>query len=77
MAPNWNRLVRFISEEDGQVHLGEVDAQEYPAVGLSILNGERIAVRLITGTVYDGVVTESIMHIDRVRALTPSTTAHI
>ncbi|KAJ5544731.1 hypothetical protein N7461_007035 [Penicillium sp. DV-2018c] len=69
MSPNWTNLVRFISEEDGQTHLGEVDRKTYPDVGLSVLNGERIAVKLVKGTIFDGVVTDKTMHITRVRIL--------
>ncbi|OJJ66450.1 hypothetical protein ASPBRDRAFT_79313 [Aspergillus brasiliensis CBS 101740] len=68
MAPNWTNLVRFISEEDGQIHLGEVDSSTHPDVGMSILNGERIAVKLVKGTIFDGIVTDTIMHIDRLLA---------
>ncbi|GKZ24634.1 hypothetical protein AbraIFM66951_011904 [Aspergillus brasiliensis] len=68
MAPNWTNLVRFISEEDGQIHLGEVDSSTHPDVGISILNGERIAVKLVKGTIFDGIVTDTIMHIDRLLA---------
>lgn len=66
MAPNWNYLIRFISEEDGQVHLGEVDAKTYLDVGLSILKGDKVAAQLVAGTIYDGVVTKTVMHVARV-----------
>jgi hypothetical protein len=36
MAPNWTRLVRFIAEEDGQIHLGVIDSTDYPDVGIAI-----------------------------------------
>ena len=66
MAPTWTNLVRFISEEDGQVHLGEVDPSRYPDVGIAVLNGERIATKLVTGSIFDGVVTNTVLHIARV-----------
>lgn len=66
MAPNWTHLIRFISEEDGQIHLGEVDAQQFPDVGLATLKGEKITAKLIQGSVYDGVVTDKTMHVSRV-----------
>ncbi|KAI8665758.1 Fumarylacetoacetate hydrolase [Fusarium keratoplasticum] len=65
MAPNWTHLIRFISEEDGQIHLGEVDAQQFPDVGLATLKGEKITAKLIQGSVYDGVVTDKTMHVSR------------
>ena len=66
MGPNWAHLVRFISEEDGQIHLGEVDPSRYPDVGIAILNGERVAVKLIKGSIFDGTVTDTTVHIARV-----------
>lgn len=66
MAPNWTNLVRFISEEDGQIHLGEVDSTQYLDVGVAIFNGEKVAARLVRGSIFDGIVTDTIMHIARV-----------
>jgi hypothetical protein len=66
MAPNWTNLVRFISEEDGQIHLGEVDSSKYPDVGIAVLNGDRIAVKLVKGSIFDGIVTDITLHIARV-----------
>ncbi|KAB8250667.1 hypothetical protein BDV35DRAFT_377367 [Aspergillus flavus] len=68
MGPNWAHLVRFIGEEDGQTHLGEVDPNKYPDVGIAILNGERVAVKLIKGSIFDGRVTDTTMHIARLLA---------
>ncbi|KAB8260726.1 hypothetical protein BDV32DRAFT_158639 [Aspergillus pseudonomiae] len=68
MGPNWAHLVRFISEEDGQIHLGEVDPSRYPDVGIAILNGERVAVKLIKGSIFDGTVTDTTVHIARLLA---------
>jgi hypothetical protein len=69
MSLNWTNLIRFISEEDGQIHLGEVDTTKYPDIGLTVLNGERVAVNLVKGSIFDGVVTETIMHVGRVCVL--------
>lgn len=66
MAPTWTRLIRFIAEEDGQAHIGEVDARQFPDVGLAVVNGKPIAARLIQGSIFDGVVTEKQLHIARV-----------
>lgn len=69
MSLNWTNLIRFISEEDGQIHLGEVDTKQCPDIGLTLLNGERVEVRLVKGSIFDGVVTETTMHVGRVCAL--------
>lgn len=66
MAFSWTHLVRFLAEEDGQIYLGQVNAERWPDVGLSIYNGERVDVRLITGSTFDGKVTDTIMHISKV-----------
>lgn len=63
MSNSWTHLVRFIAEEDGQIHLGQVNALTYPDVGLSHRNGEKVEVNLITGSIYDGVVTNKKLHI--------------
>lgn len=64
--PNWTHLVRFISEEDGQVHIGQVDAKEFPDVGLSIFNGEPVSCKVIKGSAFDGVVSNTTMRVARV-----------
>ncbi|KAJ5481193.1 hypothetical protein N7475_000005 [Penicillium sp. IBT 31633x] len=68
MAPSWTHLVRFISEDDGQIHLGEVDSSRYPDVGLAVWNKEKIAVKLVKGSIFDGIVTDTTMHIARLLA---------
>jgi hypothetical protein len=57
MPPNWTHLVRFIAEEDGQIHHGDVDAKTCPDFGLTIVNGEKVVAKLIKGSIFDGVVT--------------------
>lgn len=61
MAPSWTHLIRFIAEEDGQIHLGNIDAKKYPDVGLSTFKGEKISAELVSGSVFDGVVTGKTM----------------
>lgn len=68
MAPNWHRLIRFVAEEDGQTHLGEIDHKQYPDVGLARLNTEKLKARLVTGSVFDGVVTDRVLHVAHVRS---------
>lgn len=69
MSPSWTHLCRFLAEEDGQVHLGEVDATKWPDVGVATYNGEKVDVKLVTGSIFDGSVTNTTMHISRVRAV--------
>lgn len=66
MSRKWTHLVRFLAEEDGQIHLGQVDAQKWPDVGLATFKGEKVDAKLVTGSVYDGVVTNRTMHISQV-----------
>ncbi|TQS33119.1 hypothetical protein Golomagni_06548 [Golovinomyces magnicellulatus] len=62
---SWTHLIRFIAEEDGQIHLGQVDAAQHPDVGLAVINGEKVTAKLITGSVFDGVVTEKTLQVAR------------
>ena len=64
MAPIWSRLIRFIAEEDGQVHLGEVDGGR--DIGLALLNKETVTAKLVTGSVFDGTVTDKQLHVVQV-----------
>lgn len=66
MELNWSHLVRFIAEEDGQIHLGQVDASMYKDVGLSIFEGETVRVREITGDIFSGHVSTRALTIERV-----------
>lgn len=66
MSPSWTHLVRFLAVEDGQIHLGQVDPKEWPDVGLAIYNGDKVGVRLVTGSAFDGSVTNTTMHISKV-----------
>ncbi|RDL38599.1 Fumarylacetoacetate hydrolase-containing protein [Venustampulla echinocandica] len=61
MAQPWTHLIRFIAEEDGQIHLGNIDAKKYPDVGLSSLNGEKIQANLATGSIFDAKVTSTVL----------------
>ncbi|KAK6440386.1 hypothetical protein LTR95_003393 [Oleoguttula sp. CCFEE 5521] len=68
MAANrrvWTHLIRFIAKEDGLVHIGQIDAQAFPDVGLSAVHGDSIVARVVTGSVFDGVVTDQELHVDR------------
>ncbi|KAJ0413485.1 hypothetical protein BJY00DRAFT_306286 [Aspergillus carlsbadensis] len=63
MAPTWTHLVRFAAEEDGLPHLGQVDAEEFPDVGLAMFQGQKISAAVIDGTPFDGIVTDRILHV--------------
>jgi hypothetical protein len=69
MGTNWTHLVRFIAEEDGQIHLGQVDAKRWPDIGLATFNGLKVEAKLVKGSIFDGVVTEKILHIAQVKAI--------
>ncbi|KLO89203.1 bifunctional 4-hydroxyphenylacetate degradation enzyme [Fusarium fujikuroi] len=68
MAPNWSHLVRFLAEEDGQVHLGQIDHEAWPDVGISLEKGQKIQAKLIQGCVFDGVVTERLLTVKELLA---------
>lgn len=61
MAPGWTHLIRFVAEEDGQIHLGNIDAKKYPDIGLSTFKGEKVSAQLVSGSAFDGVVTGKTM----------------
>ncbi|OAQ70664.1 fumarylacetoacetate hydrolase [Pochonia chlamydosporia 170] len=67
MAP-WTHLIRFIAEEDGQIHLGQINPQEHPDIGLSAFEGKKIAAKLITGSIFDGQVIEKTLTVSRLLA---------
>jgi hypothetical protein len=66
MAPAWTHLIRFVAEETGQIHLGQIDAKVYPDVGIASVEGKTIKAKEITGTVFDGVVTEKVLTVKQV-----------
>jgi hypothetical protein len=62
---SWSHLVRFIAVEDSQVHLGQlVDTTR--DVGRDTVDGVEIAVKVIEGTIFDGRVTDEVMHVKQV-----------
>lgn len=66
MAYNWTHLVRFIAKEDGQVHLGQVDAKAIPDVGLALFDGKEVTVKEVTGDIFSGRVTAKTLTVERV-----------
>jgi hypothetical protein len=76
MAPNWTHLVRFIAEEDGQVHLGQVDATQFPDVGLAMLSNEKVTAKEIKGSIFDGVVSNRVLNVAQVRPIESNLSLH-
>lgn len=61
MPSNWTHLIRFVAQEDGQIHLGQVDPKTYPDLGIASVERRKIEAHLITGSLFDGLVTEKKM----------------
>ena len=60
----WTRLVRF-EDESGKIYLGQpVDASQ--DVGLACAAGEPVQMKLISGDIYTGTVTEQTRTIKKV-----------
>ncbi|CAI4218729.1 unnamed protein product [Parascedosporium putredinis] len=68
MTRNWTHLVRFLAKEDGQVHLGQIDSKQTPDLGLALEKGETITAKLVTGNVFDGIVTDKSLTISTLLA---------
>ncbi|KAF3908971.1 hypothetical protein ABW20_dc0105058 [Dactylellina cionopaga] len=68
---DWKTLIRFIAEEDGQEHLGDVDIQQHPDVGLAIHDGQKVTARVVNGTVFDGHVTDKVLTVGRLLSPIP------
>lgn len=66
MSSSWTHLIRFIAEEDGLIHIGQVDSEKFPDVGLSTFRGDKISAKLINGTIFDGIVTDKTFHVAKV-----------
>lgn len=66
MAPQWTHLIRFIAKEDGQIHLGQIDSAQFPDVGLAHFEGKDVSAKEVTGGLYDGAVTDRVLHVDKV-----------
>ena len=69
MPRSWTHLIRFIAQEDGQVHLGQIDPNLYPDVGLSTIKKQKVEAKLINASAFDGLVTEKTMTVTQVRQL--------
>ncbi|KAL3447440.1 2-keto-4-pentenoate hydratase [Aspergillus insuetus] len=60
--PAWTHLVRFVAVEDNQVHLGQLVDTTRDA-GRDSADGVEIAVYVIDGTIFDGRVTDQVLHV--------------
>ncbi|OPB40223.1 fumarylacetoacetate hydrolase [Trichoderma guizhouense] len=59
MERNWTHLIRFIAEEDNQVHLGQIDPSI--DIGLDIEAGKLVKANLVIGSAFDGKVSNKIL----------------
>lgn len=66
MAPSWTHLIRFVAEETGQIHLGQIDAKVYPDLGIASVEGKKIVAKEITGSIFDGMVTDKELTVKQV-----------
>lgn len=66
MTVEWTHLIRFIAKEDGQTHLGQIDATLSRDVGTDLFEGKTVKARIIKGSIYDGVITSQIMTVGQV-----------
>ncbi|KAH7129692.1 hypothetical protein B0J13DRAFT_452548 [Dactylonectria estremocensis] len=62
-AHRWTHVIRFIAKEDGRIHLGQIDSKKFPDVGLAVLEGKEVEANCISGSVFDGVVTDRKLHV--------------
>lgn len=65
MPSNWTHLIRFVAQEDGQTHLGQVDPKTYPDLGIASIENKRIEAKLISGSIFDGLVTKKTMTVSQ------------
>jgi hypothetical protein len=65
MSPSWTHLVRFIATEDNHIHVGQLVKTNRDA-GKDSVKGVDILVYLIEGSIFDGRVTDKIMHVKQV-----------
>ncbi|PYH80331.1 fumarylacetoacetate hydrolase [Aspergillus uvarum CBS 121591] len=64
---SWTHLIRFVAVEDNHIHLGQLVNTEQD-VGKDSVNGVDIPVYLIEGTIFDGRVTDQLMHVKQILA---------
>ncbi|KAL5591180.1 hypothetical protein FOVSG1_010069 [Fusarium oxysporum f. sp. vasinfectum] len=74
MATQWTHLIRFIAVEDGLVHLGQVSDTSMD-VGLATFEKKEVKAHLITGSVFDGRVTDKTLTVAQL--LSPLATSEV
>lgn len=63
--PSWTHLIRFVAEEDSQIHVGQlVDTSR--DVGLDSFEGRKIEAYLINGSMFSGEVTKHVLTVKQV-----------
>lgn len=77
MSSKWTHLIRFIAQEDGLIHLGQINPKTYPDLGIASYEKKKIEAKLITGSIYDGLVTEKSMTVAQVSQTPCQTHAQI
>ena len=65
MSSKWTHLIRFIAQEDGQIHLGQVDPKTHPDLGVLIVEKKKVEAKVIIGTIFDGIVTDQTMTVSQ------------
>lgn len=59
-------MIRFVAVEDNLVHLGQL-VDTSCDIGRDSVDGVEIAAYVIDGTIFDGRVTDDVMHVKQVR----------
>ena len=59
-------MIRFLAEEDNQIHLGQIDSFANADVGRDAYSGKRIEAKLIVGSIFDGKVTDKTLVVKQV-----------
>lgn len=73
--PSWTHLIRFVAEEDNQSHIGQlVDTGR--DVGLDSFEGRKIKAYLISGTIFDGAVTKTVLTVKYVSCYAHTESSH-
>lgn len=72
MSPTWTHLIRFVAEETGQIHLSQINATKYPDPGLTTVEIIKITAKEITGSIFNGVVTNKELTVKQAFTTFPS-----
>ena len=61
----------FLTDEDGQTRLAEVDTKRWPDFGLTLGNSTKVIVHLVECSAFDSVVTDKAMTSLQIKAHFP------